>query len=66
MQEHLVRALVEEVRAGRLARRAFIERMVGLGLGVPLASSLLGAAGLAQAQIAARRTSRPSAAAAGR
>jgi peptide/nickel transport system substrate-binding protein len=53
MQEHLVRAMVEEVRSGRLARRAFIERMVGLGLGVPLVSALLATAGAAEAQVAA-------------
>jgi peptide/nickel transport system substrate-binding protein len=50
MREHVLRAMVEEVRAGRLARRTFVERMVALGLGVPLASVLLGAAGRAAAQ----------------
>jgi peptide/nickel transport system substrate-binding protein len=50
MQEHVLRAMLEEVRAGGLARRAFVERMVALGLGAALASVLLGTAGRAEAQ----------------
>ena len=50
MHEHEVRHLIEDVREGRLPRRAFILRMVGLGLSAPMASMLLMHAGVAQAQ----------------
>ena len=52
MQELQIRALIEDVRAGTLPRRGFIQRMVGLGLGAPMASMLLMHAGIAQAQSA--------------
>lgn len=48
MQERELRALVEEVREGKLARRSFIQRMVGLGLTAPMASMLLMHEGIAQ------------------
>jgi peptide/nickel transport system substrate-binding protein len=50
MQEHELRALIEDVRHGRLSRRAFVQRMVGLGLTVPVAGHLLMHAGVASAQ----------------
>ncbi len=50
MREHDLRAMLEDVRAGRLARRSFIERMAGLGIGVALSSAMLAAAGVARAQ----------------
>lgn len=50
MNERELRASVEAVRAGRLARRAFIGRLVGLGLPAPMAAGLLAHAGIAAAQ----------------
>ena len=38
MNEHEIRELLGDVRAGRLSRRAFVRTMVGLGLTAPLAS----------------------------
>ena len=48
MQEREIRALIEQVRSGRLARRAFIQRMVGVGLSAPMASMMLMHHGIAQ------------------
>jgi peptide/nickel transport system substrate-binding protein len=50
MEEKQLRAMIEEVRDGRLDRRAFIWRMVALGLTAPMASQMLLHAGIAQAQ----------------
>src|SRR5882672_8206256 len=50
MNEHAIRALLGEVRAGRVSRRAFVRSMVGLGVAAPLASRMLAGAGLAHAQ----------------
>ena len=50
MHEADLHALIEDVRAARLPRRRFIERMLGLGLTPPMASMLLAHAGIAQAQ----------------
>ncbi len=50
MQEKQIRALIEEVREGRLARRRFVHTMVGLGLTAPMASMMLMQAGIANAQ----------------
>ena len=50
MHEQPLRHLIEDVREGRLPRRAFIRQMVGLGLTAPMASMLLMHAGIAQAQ----------------
>ena len=50
MDERQLRGLIDEVKTGRLARRSFIHRMVGLGLSAPMASMLLLHAGVAQAQ----------------
>jgi peptide/nickel transport system substrate-binding protein len=52
MREEELRHLIEDVRQGRLPRRSFIQRMVGLGLTGPMASMLLMHAGVAQAQTA--------------
>jgi len=49
-QERQLRALIEDVRNGKLPRRGFIQQMVGLGLTAPMASMLLMHAGIAQAQ----------------
>ena len=50
MEERQLRALIEDVREGKLPRRSFIQRLVGLGLTAPMASMLLLDAGIAQAQ----------------
>jgi peptide/nickel transport system substrate-binding protein len=48
MQERELRALIEDVRDGKLPRRSFIRQMVGLGLTAPMASMLLMHEGVAQ------------------
>ncbi|MDP2627562.1 MAG: peptide ABC transporter substrate-binding protein [Candidatus Rokubacteria bacterium] len=50
MDEHTLRELIAEVKAGRSSRRRFIQTMVGVGLTAPLAAQMLASAGLAQAQ----------------
>jgi peptide/nickel transport system substrate-binding protein len=50
MNEKALRGLIEEVKAGRLPRRSFIQQMVGLGLTAPMASMMLMQSGVAQAQ----------------
>lgn len=50
MNERQLRHLIAAVQAGRLSRRGFIQRMVGLGLTAPLASQMLAYSGVAQAQ----------------
>jgi peptide/nickel transport system substrate-binding protein len=48
MNEHELRGLVAMARVGRVSRRAFVRKLVALGLTAPLASQLLAHAGLAQ------------------
>jgi peptide/nickel transport system substrate-binding protein len=50
MDEKDIRALIEDVKAGRLSRRGFIRTMVGLGLTAPLATQMLSWSGVAMAQ----------------
>jgi peptide/nickel transport system substrate-binding protein len=50
MEERDLRQLIEQVRCGKVSRRVFVQRMVGLGLSAPFASHLLTHAGIAQAQ----------------
>jgi peptide/nickel transport system substrate-binding protein len=50
MEERDLRALIGQVKAGRLSRRGFVQMMVGLGVTAPLASQMLASAGVAQAQ----------------
>ena len=52
MNEHELRALIEEVRSGEISRRSFVQRMVALGLTAPMASAMLMHSGVAQAQAA--------------
>ena len=52
MTEKELRQLVEQVRCGILPRRQFIERMLGLGLSVPMAGLMLMEARAAPAQAA--------------
>ncbi|MBI3710837.1 MAG: peptide ABC transporter substrate-binding protein [Proteobacteria bacterium] len=50
MNEHQLRGLIAKVKTGKLSRRAFVHRMVALGLTAPLASQMLDFAGVAKAQ----------------
>jgi peptide/nickel transport system substrate-binding protein len=50
MDEHEIRELLGQVKAGRLSRRAFTQIMVALGLTAPLAAQMLASAGVASAQ----------------
>ena len=47
MDEHALREMIRRVQDGRFSRRRFVQTMAGLGVGAPLAGSLLGAAGVA-------------------
>ena len=53
MTERELRDLVDQVRRGELSRRRFVERMLGLGVGVPMAGMMLMQGGVASAQGAA-------------
>jgi peptide/nickel transport system substrate-binding protein len=48
MNEQELRELISAVKAGRVSRRTFVHKMVGLGLAAPVATQLLAHAGLAQ------------------
>src|SRR5207237_5875655 len=48
MNERKLRELISAVKEGRVSRRAFVRKMVGLGLAAPFATQLLAHAGLAQ------------------
>src|SRR5207237_5986322 len=48
MNERELRGLIAAVKEGRVSRRAFVRRMIGLGLTAPFATQLLAHAGLAQ------------------
>jgi peptide/nickel transport system substrate-binding protein len=48
MNERELRELIAAVKARRVSRRAFVHKMVGLGLAAPVATQLLAHAGLAQ------------------
>jgi len=48
MDEQELRELITAVKAGRVSRRSFMRKMVGLGLTAPFVSQLLAHAGLAQ------------------
>src|SRR5260370_36314931 len=47
MDEQELRDLIAAVKAGRVSRRVFVRRMVGLGLTAPFASLMLARAGVA-------------------
>jgi len=49
MEEIELRELIAEVKAGRVSRRSFVRKMVGLGISGPLANQLLALAGRVQA-----------------
>jgi peptide/nickel transport system substrate-binding protein len=50
MDEKQLRSLIDDVKAGRLNRRTFVQMMVAVGLTAPLASQMLASAGVAHAQ----------------
>jgi peptide/nickel transport system substrate-binding protein len=50
MDDHALRGLISDVKAGRLSRRTFVQTMIGLGLTAPLAAQMLASAGVANAQ----------------
>jgi peptide/nickel transport system substrate-binding protein len=50
MDEQALRDLIAEVKAGNLSRRAFIRRMLTVGLTAPLAAQMLAYSGVAMAQ----------------
>ncbi len=47
MDEHALRGLIAEVKDGKLSRRAFVHRMIALGLTAPMASQMLAHSGVA-------------------
>jgi peptide/nickel transport system substrate-binding protein len=52
MKERELRDLIADVRSGRLSRRAFVQRMVAVGLTAPMAGMILNHAGVAMAATA--------------
>ncbi len=47
-----LRTMIDEVKDGRMDRRAFVQRMIGFGLTAPMATQLLAIGGVAMAQSA--------------
>jgi peptide/nickel transport system substrate-binding protein len=45
-----LRTMIDDVKDGRVDRRAFIQRMIGLGLTAPMATQILALGGVAMAQ----------------
>ncbi len=52
MNEHDIRNMITEVTAGRLSRRAFVQRMIAVGLTAPMAGLMLSHSGAAMAATA--------------
>jgi peptide/nickel transport system substrate-binding protein len=52
MKEPELRELIADVRTGRLSRRAFVQRMVAVGLTAPMAGMMLSQSGVAMAETA--------------
>jgi peptide/nickel transport system substrate-binding protein len=50
MDEQALRGLIAKVKVGKVSRRAFVQRMVALGLTAPMASQMLSYCGVAQAR----------------
>ncbi len=48
--ERELRGMIDDVKAGRLSRRRFVQSMIALGLTAPMAAQMLASAGVAQAQ----------------
>jgi peptide/nickel transport system substrate-binding protein len=52
MNEHELRGLIGKVKAGKLSRRGFVQRMMAVGIAAPFATQLLVHSGVAMAQAA--------------
>ena len=50
MDEHQIREMLGDVKAGRLSRRTFMQTMLAVGLTGPLVAQMLASAGVAHAQ----------------
>jgi peptide/nickel transport system substrate-binding protein len=50
MNEHDIRNLIVDVKTGRLSRRAFVQRLMAVGLTAPMAGMLLSQSGVAMAE----------------
>jgi len=50
MNERELRGLIGKVKAGKLSRRGFVQRMMAVGIGAPFATQLLVHSGVAMAQ----------------
>ncbi|PYM97033.1 MAG: peptide ABC transporter substrate-binding protein [Candidatus Rokuibacteriota bacterium] len=50
MDEHALRELIEDVEAGRLSRRAWLQLMIRVGVTAPMAARMLASSGIARAQ----------------
>src|SRR5688572_12292700 len=48
--QRFLRQCIDDVKSGRMSRRAFIQSMVGMGLTAPMASMMLAHSGVAMAQ----------------
>ena len=52
MKERELRNLIADVKTGRLSRRAFVQRMIAVGLTAPMAGMMLSQSGVAMAATA--------------
>ena len=52
MNEHELRGLIGKVKAGKMSRRGFVQRMMAVGMAAPFATQLLVHSGVAMAQSA--------------
>src|SRR5947208_16463023 len=52
MKERELRDLIADVKTGRLSRRAFVQRMIAIGLTAPMAGMMLSQSGVAMAATA--------------
>jgi len=59
MYEHELQNAIAAVKTGRMSRRAFVHKVVGLGLTAPFATQLLAGVGLAQAPTKAEAEYKP-------
>ena len=50
MNEHELRGLIGKVKAGKMSRRGFVQRMMAVGVAAPFATQLLAYSGVAMAQ----------------
>ena len=52
MKERELRDLIADVKTGQLSRRAFVQRMIAVGLTAPMAGMMLSQSGVAMAATA--------------